>query len=100
MRNQSFCRRAIVVVTFILAGLSNANAQINTSSLTGHVVNPSGADVPHVTIPVTNNATGLTRTDETDGAGYYSFPSLPIGVYNVSANGTGFAGISEDVQLN
>jgi hypothetical protein len=90
----------MMVVTFILAGLINVNAQINTSSLTGHVVDPSGADVPHVTITVTNNATGLTRKDETDGAGYYSFPSLPIGVYNVSANGTGFAGISEDVQLN
>ena len=90
-----------MVVTCILASLITANAQVNTSSLTGLVVDSSGANVPHVTITVTNKATGLTRTDETDGAGYYSFPSLPIGLYTVSVSGgAGFAGISEDVQLD
>lgn len=100
MRTQSFYYRALMVVTCILASLITANSQINTSSLTGLVVDPSGADVPHVAITVTNKATGLTRTGESDGDGYYSFPSLPIGLYTVSVNGAGFAGISEEVQLD
>lgn len=100
MKTQSFCHRLFLVLTCILATLITANAQINTSSLTGLIVDPSGADVPHVSIAVTNKATGLKRMGETDGAGYYSFPSLPIGLYTVSINATGFAGMSEDVQLN
>ncbi|WP_263366900.1 TonB-dependent receptor [Edaphobacter bradus] len=100
MRTQSFCHRALVAVVCILAGLIPAHAQINTSSLTGLVVDPSGADIAHATVTVTNKETGLTRTDETDGAGYYNFPSLPIGLYTVSVKGAGFAGMSEEVQLD
>ena len=100
MTFNSFYRRARSIAICMLFSAAAAQAQINTSSLTGLVLDASGADVPQVTITVTNKATGFSRTDRTDKAGYYNFPSLPIGTYTVSVTQTGFAGIDQDVQLD
>jgi hypothetical protein len=93
-------RRILWLIVLAAAGLSAANAQINTSSLTGRITDPSGAIVPHVNVTVENKATGLTRTSETDTAGYYSFPTLPIGLYTVTAAQTGFSNVVQEVQLD
>lgn len=77
-----------------------AHAQINTASLTGLVKDPSGAVVPHIHVTVINKATSFTRDTVTDNAGYYSFPTLPIGLYNIQINQSGFAKLAEQVELN
>ena len=93
-------RRIMGLIVLAAAGLSAANAQINTSSLTGRITDPSGAVVPHVRVTVENKATGLTRTSESDTDGYYSFPTLPIGLYKVTAAQTGFSKVIQEVQLD
>jgi hypothetical protein len=93
-------RHIFVMSCLFLVLLGSSRAQVNTSSLTGLVVDSTGADIPHVTVTVTNKSTGFTRADQTDNAGYYSFPSLPIGFYTVSVVQTGFAGVTEEVQLD
>lgn len=77
-----------------------AQAQINTASLAGLVADPSGAVVPHAHVTVTNASTSFTRETETDGAGYYFFPALPIGTYAVSVAKEGFANAQQQVELN
>ena len=89
-------------VMLLIAGATSLPllAQISTSSLTGLVTDSSGSSVPHAHVNVLNKSTGFTRGSETDGAGYYNFQALPIGLYSVSVESSGFSSVSEDVQLN
>jgi outer membrane receptor protein involved in Fe transport len=71
-------------------------AQSTTSArLTGAVTDPSGAAVPRVSIAAKNLGTGLTISVESDAAGNYTFNSLPVGDYQVTANGAGFKPLVE-----
>ena len=60
-----------------------AHAQVNTASLTGLMADQTNAALVHAHVTATNSATGLVRETDTDDAGYYSFPDLPIGEYRV-----------------
>ena len=90
------------VIALALAFLFHANssAQVNTSSLTGLVTDPSGAIVPNATVTATSTDTGYVRAVKTDGAGYYSFQNLPIGQYTVRVEASGFSTDEEKVTLN
>jgi len=62
----------------------------STASLTGIVTDASGAAVPHAKVTVTNKATGVSFNTQTDSAGAYLIPSLPIGVYDIEVTASGF----------
>src|SRR5258708_6357076 len=65
-------------------------AQVNTASLSGVVKDTSQAAVSKAKVAVTHKATGVARDTETDGAGNYFFPSLPVGDYALSVEAPGF----------
>src|SRR5204863_1853175 len=68
--------------------------------LAGRVVDAQGGAVPGVTVTATNTQTGFTRTTVTGTDGAYRFLSLPIGVYKVTAELSGFATVTtENVEL-
>lgn len=82
--------RCLLALLWASVLTSGASAQTVTGEIRGTVRDSSGGVLPGVTVTVTNTGTGLTRTDTTDGAGAYVFPSLPIGNYTVAAELTGF----------
>jgi Carboxypeptidase regulatory-like domain len=61
-----------------------------TASISGTVTDPSGAAVVGATVTATNVDTGITTTQQTNGQGYYSFQSLPLGKYNIDVQQVGF----------
>jgi len=61
-----------------------------TGSVTGQVLDPTGAVVPNATVTVTSEATGVSRTTTTSSAGIYNFAALPPAVYNVTVTASGF----------
>lgn len=65
-------------------------AQLDRGTLTGTVTDPTGAVVPNVKITFTNQGTGAISTTETNEAGQYSRPNLPIGTYQLTAEAPGF----------
>jgi outer membrane receptor protein involved in Fe transport len=67
-----------------------ARAQSTTATIEGSVVDQSGAVLPGVTINITQPATGVTRSTVTNDQGLFSAPLLPVGVYEVAAELTGF----------
>src|SRR6516164_9682133 len=86
--------RAVCVWVFFLfilvcAGAIPAKGQ-STASLTGVVTDASGAAVPNAKVAVTNKATGVSLNTQTDTAGAYLFPFLPIGVYDLEVTASGF----------
>ena len=50
-----------------------------TSALAGVVTDPSGASIPNVSVTLTSNDTGQTRTATTGADGTYKFTLLPPG---------------------
>ena len=61
-----------------------------TGSISGTVLDPSGAVVPGVMLTAANPATGIENKAMTDGKGFYSFPSLPVGRYDIRLMASGF----------
>jgi outer membrane receptor protein involved in Fe transport len=67
-----------------------AFAQSSTGSISGNVVDDSGAALPGVTITATSAATSATRTTVTNGTGHYELALLVPGTYSVSGELSGF----------
>jgi len=75
-------------------------AQEAGGTISGTVVDPSGAAVPNAEITIVNLATGVKRTVKTNSAGFFSAPNLLPGTYDVSISATGFSTHVERVELN
>jgi hypothetical protein len=61
------------------------------AQLSGTVADASGGALPGVEVTVTHTGTGATRFQITDTNGNYTFPSLPIGPYKLTAQLQGFS---------
>ncbi len=90
-----------LVLVFGLLGIISALVFAQTfGSIQGVVQDPSGAFVPNATITTTNTATGVARTSTTNADGFYSFPDLVPGNYNVQVVATGFSTVTkQDILL-
>jgi len=53
-------------------------------------MDPSGAVIPGAEVIATSTTQGIANKTTTDTKGFYSFPSLPVGMYDVKAELTGF----------
>lgn len=62
-----------------------------TDSISGTVLDPSGATTPGRTLTATNTATGVERATTTNGKGFFAFPSLPAGWYEFKVDREGFS---------
>jgi hypothetical protein len=61
-----------------------------SAAISGVVRDGTGAVVPQATVTVRNTETGLTRVTETGAGGNYTFPSLPVGPYELTVERAGF----------
>jgi len=72
-----------------------AFGQAVSGSITGAVLDPSGAAVPKATVAVTNPATGVRLTAMTNESGYYRLSNLIAGTYEVEVNAKGFRSVRQ-----
>lgn len=92
---------ALLALAWVVVLAPAASAQTAGSALTGTVRDADGAALPGVTVTATNKDTGFDRVAVTGSEGKFSLPALPVGVYNVVAELSGFATVTvEDVRLN
>jgi hypothetical protein len=94
---------AVLALTLLLALFVPAMLaqSAGTSALAGTVTDPSGAAIPNVTVTITNNGTGQSRTATTGSDGSYRFNLLQPGNYKVSFAASGFkTGEVASVTLN
>jgi hypothetical protein len=61
-----------------------------TGTITGTVLDPSGAAVVGAKVIATNLNTGLSRESTTANDGGYTFPLLPVGFYSITVQASGF----------
>ncbi|MGC2639441.1 MAG: TonB-dependent receptor [Acidobacteriaceae bacterium] len=90
----------LVAVLAALGGISNQliRAQIatTTASISGTIVDPSGAVVPKATVTLSSAERGVTRSITTENAGRYSFAQVPPGSYTLNVKASGFKTYQQD----
>jgi hypothetical protein len=91
MRKARFLGSGIRLAAILLLSAGSARAQSTTGSVSGDVADSTGAALPGVTITATNTSTGVARSVVSGRGGLFSFPLLPVGIYSVAAELSGFA---------
>ncbi|MGA8273579.1 MAG: TonB-dependent receptor, partial [Candidatus Sulfotelmatobacter sp.] len=86
---RSFFRVAGMSLIVLLAALP-AFAQLDTGSISGVVADPTGNVVKDVAITARETSSGTAYKTTSSGAGYYVFPSVRTGTYELRAEATGF----------
>ena len=89
---------AFLVVFYLGLGL-NAYAQSGGSSISGTVLDPSGAVVANASVEIHNVVSGFDRTTTTDSKGNFSFPNVPFNPYHMTVTAPGFAQSAQDVEI-
>lgn len=79
-----------LVLVFLLGIVSTAGAQNTTGTISGAVMDSTGAVIPGAHVTVRSDTSGFSRDTDTDAAGGYKIPLVPVGVYSVSASKQGF----------
>jgi hypothetical protein len=93
-------RPAAFLLTIFLAFGFSAHAQSSSAtSITGTVVDPSGAVVTKASVEVRNPVSGFSRNAVTDAAGKFAIPNVPFNPYHVVVTGKGFAPYAQDVDV-
>jgi len=77
------------VIVFLTACSAILLAQ-DTATITGTVVDPSGAAVPNAQVTLTDVQKGVSRSATANSAGEYLFAALPIGNYDMRVTASGF----------
>src|SRR3984957_10772905 len=95
MRQITIWRRTVltaIVCAIILLGGNAAKGQgIITGSISGTVVDSTGAVIPAASVTVTDLAKGTSFNTKAESDGNCAFPALPIGTYSLTITSSGFA---------
>ena len=76
-------RRIVLSSLLLLGAASTAFAQFDRGTITGTVKDAQGGIVPGATVTITSSQTQQSNTTVTDGSGYYTFPNLSAGRYEL-----------------
>ena len=97
MTKLRLCLISLCILTFALSAM----AQIQNGQFTGSVTDPSGAAVANAKITISNTATGLSVTANSNATGAFQVAELPPGTYKITIEAAGFKTFSDvGVTLN
>jgi hypothetical protein len=86
---ERFCSYSLILIFASALFTASARAQ-EDASISGHVVDTTGAAIAGAAVKIRNVETGSERNLITDEAGHFSAPSLSVGRYDVTALKEGF----------
>lgn len=81
----------VLCLTTCFTGPFHARAQQTLGSVSGTVVDESGAAIAGATISLTSDQTAAARSTTTGANGVYTFKDLRIGTYTFTVSATGFS---------
>jgi Carboxypeptidase regulatory-like domain/TonB dependent receptor len=89
---RSFAERSVffLVLLIVLIGLPVLTWAAVGGSVSGTVKDATGAVIPKATVTTTNTDTGVRQSVVSNDTGAYSFPTLPVGHYNLDIAAAGF----------
>src|SRR5438094_227407 len=80
-----------LLAAFFLNFTQPARGQEVTAGMTGTITDPSGAPIPEAKVTATDVLRGTTWPTQSNSAGVYDLPRLPVSTYDVSVEAQGFA---------
>ena len=91
MNNKKMMQALCFAVAVVLLTAGMAAAQETYGTISGTVLDPSGAAIPGAKVTITNTDKGVVvREVETGPDGFYTVPKLVIGHYSVTVEAKGF----------
>jgi hypothetical protein len=82
---------AMAILSVLVLAPARLRAQNWNANLDGFVLDPGGRAVAGATLRLTRGATGQLRQTKTNSEGYYNFPLLLAGSYELETANPGFA---------
>ncbi|MFY9560199.1 MAG: carboxypeptidase regulatory-like domain-containing protein [Terriglobales bacterium] len=82
--------RWLAVVGLCLGCSTLVSAQSTGGRILGRVADPTGAVLANVKVTLTNEATGVSSSTNTNSSGDYVFPQVSVGTYRMEFDLTGF----------
>ena len=74
----------------LLLAASPGYAQLDRGTITGTVLDASGAAIPNASVVITMTGTNAVYPTQTNDVGQYNIPNLPIGTYSIKFEAPGF----------
>lgn len=81
---------AVTLTLLLFPGATASKAQSNDATLTGTVLDKTGAVIPKAKIVITEEASGVTRSTTSDERGFFSLVGIPVDTYDVQVSAPGF----------
>ena len=98
MTKQTLFKHLALGCTFMLGMTATLLAQPTSGTISGTVLDPSGALVPAAQVTI-SNSTGFSRTIKSNAIGTFNLRQLAPGSYSVSINASGFTPALDGVQV-
>ena len=89
-------RLSVLAAVFLLIPSATASAQQITSSVAGTVTDENKAVVANASVIVESPQLALRRTATTNDDGYFVVPNLPVGLYRVTVQASGFSDFTQE----
>ena len=84
-----------------MLSIAPAAAQVDQGQISGTVRDPTGAIVAGAKVSAVNTRLGESRSTETGANGYFVITSMPVGLYNVKVQASGFKSfVQEGIKLD
>jgi hypothetical protein len=93
--------RRLAVGALVLSfgiGFCAAQSAGTSSSISGTVVDSSGAVVPSAKVEIRNPVSGFDRSTVTDSSGRFEFTNVPFNPYHLTVTAAGFLSFAQDVE--
>ena len=79
----------LLATMLVMAG-ERAIGQSNAATISGTVADKTGAVIPHALVVATDQASGISRSVESDDRGIFSLVGIPVAVYEIRISAPGF----------
>jgi Carboxypeptidase regulatory-like domain len=89
----------LAIALCLAASIAGAQSAGNATTLSGTVVDVTGAVVVGATIKIHNPVSSLSRSTQTDTTGEFSFANVPFNPYHLTVTAKGFSPYTQDVEL-
>jgi hypothetical protein len=96
---KSFQAAFVVLVYFGLGFTAYAQSGGSSTSVTGTVLDPTGAVVAFAAVEIHNPVSHFDRATATDSSGKFTIPNVPFNPYHLAVLGHGFAAYSQDIDV-
>ncbi len=80
-----FLTRSLLVAALVAIAAPSYAQPAQTGTVQGEIRDDTGGALPGVTVTITSQDRGFSRSTVTDEVGRYVFPAVPIGPYRVVA---------------